>query len=505
MSTRVVARNSFWLALDAGVNFVAALICSVAVARVMGPEKLGYYNYALWVASITGLVATFGVPSATRKFAAEYFGRGEVATAKAVIKATFRFQLISAIVTVAIGLLVVLSRVAPEHRTYTILAILSVFPSMMLGIPTAANAALEELGDNVRSSVAGTAVNLLGVSLVLVMEWGLEGLTAVLLLSRLTDLGLRYWLFRRRFAEFAGVPAGILPEDVRKRLVRFCWQSTLLLALDTVVWDRSEMFFLQWFSDIKEVAFYSLAFNIMQYAVMAPRVLATASLTTLMVRQGREPGSMGALTATSLKYIALMSLPLTLGMAALSSPAIHLVFGKEYLPAIPVLTTVAIFAFSKALLNPARALLITTENQGFMLKWGIATAILNLGLDLWWIPSGGAIGAAYANGVSQLVACLGIWVFVCRKFTIPLQAKPLLGMVASAVTMAAAAALIARVLPPLPAALVGVPVGALVFLLCLRLTHSLDETDRARLMSLQPARPPWLRNWYALGLRQLTS
>ncbi len=504
MSTKVVARNSFWLALDSIVGFSAGLICSVAVARVMGPEKLGYYNLALWITTITGLMATFGVPLATRKFAAEYFGRGDVATAKAVIKTTFRFQLISGLVAVVIGLVVVFSRLAPQHHGYASLAVLSVMPSMLLGILTAANAALEELGDNVRSSVAGTMVNLVGVVLSLVAGWDLVGLTAALLVSRLTDLGIRYWLYKRRFAVFDGTPAGAIPLDVRQRLVRFCWQSTVLLALDTVVWDRSEMFFLNWFCDIREVAFYSLSFNIMQQAVLAPRILATASVTTLMVKQGRDPAAVGALTATSLKYIALMALPLTLGMAAVSSPAIRLAYGSAYLPAIPVLATVAVFALSKALLNPARSLLVTTENQSFLLKWGIATAILNLGLDLWWIPSHGAIGAAYANGVSQLVASAGTWVFVARKFTIPVQAKPLWGMVASAIPMAAVAALIARSLSPLPAAFVGVGTGALLYLIFLRLTHSLDSTDRARLMTLQPSRPSWFRDWYAAGLRWLT-
>jgi O-antigen/teichoic acid export membrane protein len=505
MSTKVVARNTFWLALDSGVGFVSALICSVAVARTMGPEPLGYYNYALWLANITGLVATFGVPIATRKFAAEYLGKGDVSTAKAVIKATYRFQFFSAIIAVAVGLLVVFQKVTPDHRTYSALAILSVLPSMLLGIPTAALAALEELGDTVRSSIAGTVVNLTGVVLSLVVGWGLVGLTASLLVSRLADLAVRSWFYRRRFAEFAATPATDVPEDVRRRLVRFCWQSTLLLALDTVVWDRSEMLFLQWFCDIREVAFYSLCFSIMQQAVLAPRVLASASIPTLMVRQGRDPSTVGNLTATSLRYIALMALPLTLGMAALSGPAIRLIYGSAYVPAIPVLAVVAIFALPKALINPARSLLITTENQGFLVKWGIASAILNLSLDLWWIPSSGAVGAAYANGVSQLVATIGIWIFALRTFTIPVRVKALLGMAASAALMAAAAYWIARVLPALPAALAGVPVGAILYLLFLRLTRSLDETDRTRLMTLQPPWPAWFRNWYAVGLQRLTS
>jgi len=77
-SSRKVAVNSAWLALEAVVSLLGGLAASVAVARVLGPEKVGYFSYLLWAVSAVTTAASLGVPGATRKFAAEYFGAGRI-------------------------------------------------------------------------------------------------------------------------------------------------------------------------------------------------------------------------------------------------------------------------------------------------------------------------------------------------------------------------------------------------------------------------------------------
>ena len=69
----------------------------------MGPTKLGHYQYVIWVAMMTGTVAALGVPAATRKFVAEYLGRGEHGAARAIIRATLRFQIGVAVVVAVVG------------------------------------------------------------------------------------------------------------------------------------------------------------------------------------------------------------------------------------------------------------------------------------------------------------------------------------------------------------------------------------------------------------------
>jgi O-antigen/teichoic acid export membrane protein len=43
------ARNSFWYGLELFFSLGAAFATSVAMARVMGPERLSYYQLMVWL------------------------------------------------------------------------------------------------------------------------------------------------------------------------------------------------------------------------------------------------------------------------------------------------------------------------------------------------------------------------------------------------------------------------------------------------------------------------
>ena len=181
-----------------------------------------------------------------------------------------------------------------------------------------------------------------------------------------------------------------LPPELRIRLIRFCWQSTVLLALDLVVWNRSEIFFLERYSAIVQIAFYSICFNIVESLLVLPRVLAWSADTTMLVQQGRAPGTVAKLAVTTMRFMALFSIPAAFGLAALSDPAMRLVYGAKYIPAIPVLLVTALFSMGRAMQLPAQRLLSATENQGFLVGWGLLLAALNVGANFLVIPKAAA-------------------------------------------------------------------------------------------------------------------
>src|SRR5947209_3940591 len=84
---RTLVNNSLWIVLDIAIGIISSIVGSVLVARVMGPSKLGYYAYILWIANVTGQVGAFGIPVATRKFAAEFRGAGDLAGAHRIVAA----------------------------------------------------------------------------------------------------------------------------------------------------------------------------------------------------------------------------------------------------------------------------------------------------------------------------------------------------------------------------------------------------------------------------------
>lgn len=494
-----ITRNSLWNLLDTLLSFGTTLIASVAVARVMGPTKLGYYQYVVWVAMMTGTVASLGVPAATRKFAAEYLGRGEHATARAIIRVTMRFQALVATIIGAAGLVVVMTYVAPERRSWASLAVLAIVPQLMYGVPAAAITATEDLRPNVRVSVISTTIHLLMITLTLVLGWDLVGLTASLLTSRSIDCVLRYAFYRRLYASMpGGGERAPLPAELRTRLVRFCWQSTVLLALDLIVWNRSEIFFLERYSAITQVAFYSICFNIVESLLVLPRVLAWSADTTMLVQQGRNPATVAKLGVTTLRFMVLFSIPAAFGLAALADPAMRVVYGAKYIPAIPVLMVTALFSIGRAMQLPAQRLLAATENQGFLVGWGIFLALVNVGANLILIPMGGALGAAFSKGGVQVLAMLGMWVHARRRLGANVPVGRLLGLLASAGTMFLIVWTLSNALPgSILDLVVGVPVGAVVMIVGLRVFGYLEAADRSRLAPLQRMFPGPLRSGFS--------
>ena len=494
---KTIVRNSLWTLLDNVIGMVSALGCSIAVARKMGPENLGYFNYVVWLATMASWVAAFGIPGATRRYAAEYIGRGEYGIARAIVRVTFRLQMWLALATVAAGTVFVAIVVPREHRLYAALAVASILPYLLYSVPSSAIAATEDLLPNVRASVITTVINAVGVALTLILDWGLPGLAAAMFVQRAVDWALRHYYYKRIYNAFPTTGEDKLPPELRQRIIRFCWQATLLTAVQVAVWERSEMVFLQHYSGIVQVAFFSLGFNISQHLLLLPRVASTAAASTISVQQGRDPRGTAALAVGTTRVLALLCTPVAFGLAATSGPLLTLMYGQEYLPAIPVLALMAVFTLGKALQLPARQLLMATEHQGTLMVWEFGLVLPNLALDFWLIPTHGAVGGAIAKGIIQVVAAVSVWAIVWRKFGAALPLGRMARMLAAAVVMFVVVRAAGAGMKPLLALVVGIPLGVVAIVVCFRLFGCLEETDRPSLAAIQRRLPGPLRNGFA--------
>ena len=160
-NTQIIARNSFWFGLETLFSF-GALIASVLVARVVGPDLLGPYSFVILLTNVTANVGTFGLPTTTRKYMAEYLNRGQPGVAHGIYLATLRLQLwISAAVAV-VGLCFVFAYADPSQRHYSLWLVLSMAPRMISFIPSQANNAAETMRRNtVPAFIGGVATVLL--------------------------------------------------------------------------------------------------------------------------------------------------------------------------------------------------------------------------------------------------------------------------------------------------------------------------------------------------------
>jgi O-antigen/teichoic acid export membrane protein len=501
MLGKVILRNSVLSSLDMAVGLVVSFATAGIVARKLGPEKMGHYAFAIWVTAQLISFSRHSVAATVNKYVAEYLGRGDIAMAKTLTRLAFWVECVGSVFFVSIGLIYIHLRVAPGFQLFNSLVLISMLPVMIQAVPTVVNVASENFAANVWPGMITTLLQPISIYFALGLKMELVGLALGQLLCRSVDMTLRLWFFRNRFDP--SVAPVTIPDELRGRLWRFCFQSTGLLLLDLIVWDRCEVFFLERFSTLAQVSFYSIAFQLSGVLMSLPNSFAGACGATLMVQRGRDPESMNSMVVTWLRFAALLVFPLTLGMAALSGAAIRLIYGAQFLPAIPVIALMSVLNIPKALMVPAQQLLVVLEKQGFIVRWMIFSAGCTVLLDYLLIPRYAAMGATWGNGIAQMIAAAGIWIYATRKERLRLPWSELARMAACAVAMAAACFLLTFLLRPLLAALLGVLAGAVLYAVLLRIFRSFKIEDEPRLMRLETQMPFAFRSFYTRGVRWL--
>jgi O-antigen/teichoic acid export membrane protein len=166
-------------------------------------------------------------------------------------------------------------------------------------------------------------------------------------------------------------------------------------------------------SDTQGIGFYSLA------TLLISRLLAllqawSTSLGSIVSTVYLEKGLAGLERYFVFYYR--FSLPVQVipmgGLALVAGPFIGLVFGDRYLAAVALMAVMAWLQISYALLGNTitTAFLNTLGRQRSALVWRCSCSLLNLGLDLLFIPLWGPLGAALGTGISMaLLHLLEAW------------------------------------------------------------------------------------------------
>ncbi|HTB12876.1 MAG TPA: polysaccharide biosynthesis C-terminal domain-containing protein [Bryobacteraceae bacterium] len=494
-NTRTIASNSFWNGLELVGSVVVAFATSIPMARVIGPERMGYFNYVQWLTNLSGMIGLLGIPGATRKYMAEYLGAGKPEVARSVFRATLRLQIVIASAIVAVGLPLVLWGAPAEYKLISSFLMLSLWPSMVACIPSQANVAGERMAFNTAGSLASYVINIATVTLSLTLGWNLLGIAIGVLAFRAVDCGVRLFLVHRWLRDVPIIP---LPNDVKRKMTSFSGFNLVLMILNMIVWDRSDMIFLRHLvRDTAQISFFSAAVNLVERVQSIPAAFGAAAFATIQAQYGRDRRELPKVASNALWYSFAFSAPILLGLAAMSAQIVPFLYGAKYAPAIPVLAVAALLAIPKCLVAPVWSVMEAEARQGFLIGWLIFCAIANMGLDLLLIPRMGAMGAAIANGIAQLLLPLGLVWRVHSLFGLNFRLGAVGKLLLSSGVMTAVVVALASRFAAWWGMGIEVVLGAAVFFVCMRLASVLRADDRQRLMLLETLLPSAMRASYA--------
>ena len=407
-NTKTIARNTGWFGLESVVGLVIGFFSTILIARYLGPTNNGYLITVSYVVGVVSNLGGMGIPATTRKYMAEFIGMGDWGTAKYIYYRTIMLQTGLATLATA-GLLFWVLKDAPgAYKLASALIVLSVWPSMVNSISSQANGATEDLSSNIPASILSTFTYFIAIGATVVFKWGVVGVGVSLLCMRSVDFLVRFFPAMRRVS--AWKITHVHPPELSKRMLTFAWQSVASMVVALIVWDRCEVILLyKLCPDIRQVSFYSAAFTMAGQLLLGATIFASAAGTTIFAQYGRDKSRLPDITASTFRYLALISNPLHLISAALAVPTLLLLFGSQYAGAAAVVMLAPLLCLPKAFVGPIQSLLQSMERQSYVIVATVIAGIVDIGVAWYFIPSLGAVGACIGSGAAQLTAVGLMW------------------------------------------------------------------------------------------------
>jgi O-antigen/teichoic acid export membrane protein len=150
-----------------------------------------------------------------------------------------------------------------------------------------------------------------------------------------------------------------------------------------------------------EVGFYRAPVQVLAGLTLVPRVIGYAFIPAMAALHATAPGTVSELYRRGSKYLLVVGLPIA-AFGALESPRfVAALFGPDYAPsaaAARFLLPAAVFMF---LSNFGETTLACVNRWRTIVVVSTLALVLNVGLNLLWIPRHGFLGSAWATLLTE--------------------------------------------------------------------------------------------------------
>ena len=389
---QTIAKNVFWLTLSqVGSRLIRALIIIYA-ARILGAAEYGIFAYVLGFAGFFTLFADVGInPLLTRNTANHPEQRTEY------FSTSFWIKIVLLLATALLVIFVAphFTNIEAAKALIPLVALLVIFDGLrdfsiafFRGLEKMEREALIVIVMNITIAVAGFIIlSISPTAKSLILSYiASVGASVILSVIILRNQFLKVFLFFKK--------------SLAKQIIKDAWPMAFSATLGIFMLN-TDIIMLGWWRTAEEIGYYSVSQRIVKLLYTLPALLAVGIFPTLsrLIKQNEKQKAKN-LSEKIMTLIFLMAIPLVIGGVILGQPIIELIFGQEYLPAVPafqILIISLLVIFSGPLLFN---LVLAHNQQKRIVKYVAAGALGNVIFNAILIPIYGIIGAAITTIVA---------------------------------------------------------------------------------------------------------
>lgn len=404
MANKSIKRNYFYNLLQQILSVITPLITIPYVSRVIGAEGLGIYSYTASIVSYFALFAALGTVS---------YGQREISYVqddREKRTQVFWNTEIRCIITTFICLCVYGCFVLIQEQYRMIYVILAIsIIEVALNI-TWLFAGMEEFGTIVRRNIVIRILNLAFIFLFVKKSDDLPiyvfGLTVVVTLGHLT-----LWPLLPKYVEKPKLKDLHPFKDFRVVLSLFI--PTIAISIYTVL-DKTMIGILT--QNAAENGFYDQSIKISKMALTFVGSLCVVMVPRIgFLFEKKDQQQIRQIMYQSYRFVGLLGIPLCFGIVGSATNFVPWFYGPGFNRVIPILSILSFLILAIGISGvTGTQYLIPTKRQNTFTQTVLIGAAFNFVCNLILIPLYGAVGAAIASVLAELIIA-GVQLIIVRK------------------------------------------------------------------------------------------
>jgi O-antigen/teichoic acid export membrane protein len=381
-------KNATWLMGEQILRLMANVFVAIYIARYLGAEQFGVLSYLLALTTFEIAISRLGMESIVVREAVTGDFKPPV-----VVGTAFGLMLIASVILFLMStLFFTFAESSPELRSLSYILFLSPLFTAFYVIDFYYQSQLKAKYSAICKSIAialSSILKLLFIFFDLDVFWfvlaflfDFAALALMLLLMFALDGHVSYL---RKFSS-----------SCARYLLKSAWPM-VLTSIAVLIYMKTDQLMIRYFMGMESLGIYTAAIKVYEGWIILPSML-SVSLLPMMVSL-----KTGCRDAYTLRMTQIFSLVIWLsfialcGVFVLGGWFVPLLFGSEYLAAVPILNIV-MFASVFAALGSVSGRYFTVEGMEKKIAFRmLLSAAINIALNYFLIPVYGLIGAAYST------------------------------------------------------------------------------------------------------------
>lgn len=412
-----VVKNVYWAVLGKVVNIVCGLLVGVMVARYLGPEQFGLMNYVISYVMLFSVFATFGLDGIEiRELAKNHDNKDTILGTAFVLRLSFACATVLLVIgtlwcfesDAETSLLVMIYSLSLVFGAFNVIR--NYFTSIVLNeyvVKTEISRTL--IGSVIKGGLLLSHCSIIWFIVASTFDFMLVGGGFLLSYQKLAG-SLRAWRFNASMA---------------RMLVRESFPM-LLSGTAIIIYQKIDAVMIRNMLDTASVGQFSVAAKLTELSIFVPLVIAQSIAPLLVKAHQEDPIRYKEKRQQFADIMVWSAIAMALTMSLLAYPVIYLLYGTEYMSAVPVLQIMAWKTVSAALANVSGQIIIIEHLQRYAVLRNLIGCLVCVSLNYLLIPIWGIVGSAISTIIT--VACAGYFAHLIIKpynFLVPIQSKAL--------------------------------------------------------------------------------